>query len=207
MSGMNEQAIMEILEKIRYRFYGKYRGSVTEVDEDTLRIKATVPAVLGDQPTGWCMPCVPYAGDGVGMAFIPEEGAGVWIEFEGGDVSYPIWTGCYWRSGELPSDAKPNVKTIVTSQGDSKILMDNDAGSITLLDPNNNQIKMDSSGIAIQDTNQNQATLDSSGIALQDLNENQTTMDTSGVTLTCGGSSVAVGQAEVSVNDGALEVT
>ena len=32
MSGMNEQAIMEILEKIRYRFYGKYRGSVTEVD-------------------------------------------------------------------------------------------------------------------------------------------------------------------------------
>src|SRR2546430_7258639 len=27
-----------------------------------------------------------YAGDQAGIAFIPEVGAGVWIEFEGGDV-------------------------------------------------------------------------------------------------------------------------
>ena len=25
--------------------------------------------------TGWCMPCVPYAGDNVGFAFLPEQGA------------------------------------------------------------------------------------------------------------------------------------
>jgi len=116
MSGMNDQAILELLERVRYRFFGKYRGTVTDIDAGTLRIKANVPAVLGQQETGWCMPCVPYAGPNVGMAFLPEAGAGVWIEFEGGDVSYPIWTGCYWRSGEQPSDAAPAVKACATAR-------------------------------------------------------------------------------------------
>ena len=71
MSGMNEQAILDVIERIRSRFYGKYRGSVTEVDADTLRIKAKVPAVLGEQTTGWCIACVPYAGDGVGFYSLP----------------------------------------------------------------------------------------------------------------------------------------
>ena len=31
----------------------------------------------------------PYAGDGVGVYTIPAPGAGVWIEFEAGDVSRP----------------------------------------------------------------------------------------------------------------------
>jgi uncharacterized protein involved in type VI secretion and phage assembly len=146
---MNEQAMMELLDRIRNRFYGKYRGSVTDVDASTLRIKAKVPAVLGDQETGWCMPCVPYAGQNVGMAFLPEQGSGVWIEFEGGDVSYPIWTGCYWRSGEQPSDAAPKVKTIVTT-APHKILLDDDGQSITISDSNQNKITLDSSGITLE---------------------------------------------------------
>lgn len=146
---MNEQAILEILERFRYRFYGKYRGSVTDVDASTLRIKAKVPAVLGDQDTGWCMPSVPYAGPNVGVAFLPEKGSGVWIEFEGGDVSYPIWTGCYWRTGEQPSDATPTVKVIVT-KSPHKILLDDDGGSITISDSNQNKITLDSSGIKLE---------------------------------------------------------
>jgi uncharacterized protein involved in type VI secretion and phage assembly len=146
---MNEQVMLELLERIRYRFYGKYRGSVTDVDASTLRIKAKVPAVLGDQESGWCMPCVPYAGQDVGLAFLPEQGSGVWIEFEGGDVSYPIWSGCYWRSGEQPSDAAPKVKVIVT-KSPHKILLDDDGGSITISDSNQNKITLDSSGITLE---------------------------------------------------------
>lgn len=146
---VNEQVLLDVLDRIRSRYYGKYRGTVTDVDADTLRIKAKVPAVLGEQDTGWCMPCVPYAGPGVGVAFLPETGAGVWIEFEGGDVSYPIWTGCYWRAGELPDDAAPAVKAIVTASG-HKILLDDDAQSITITDANHNTITMDSSGITLE---------------------------------------------------------
>lgn len=145
----NEQAILDILERLRNRYYGKYRGTVTDIDASTLRIKAKVPSVLKDQKTGWCMPCVPYAGDNVGFAFLPEQGSGVWIEFEGGDLSYPIWTGCYWRQGEIPSDATPTVKAIVTKAG-QKILLDDDNGTITITDANENNITLDSSGITVE---------------------------------------------------------
>ncbi|HET7504595.1 MAG TPA: phage baseplate assembly protein V [Kofleriaceae bacterium] len=146
----NEQAILEVLDRLRGRFYGKYRGSVTEVEEGGRgRIKAKVPAVLGDTATGWCDPCVPYAGDQVGFAFLPEVGAGVWIEFEGGDVSYPIWTGCYWREGELPSDAAPKKKLIQTKAG-HQIVFDDDGESVTIKDSNDNTITLDSSGIVVK---------------------------------------------------------
>jgi uncharacterized protein involved in type VI secretion and phage assembly len=145
---MHDSTLMDVLDRLRNRFFGKYRGTVTSVDTDTLRVKAQVPAVLADQETGWCAPCVPFAGDGMGLAFLPEVGAGVWIEFEGGDVSYPIWTGCYWRNGEPPSDATPSVKAIVTKSG-HKILLDDDQGSITISDSNNNSVVLDSSGITL----------------------------------------------------------
>jgi uncharacterized protein involved in type VI secretion and phage assembly len=148
MSSLSEQAVLEILERFRSRYYGKFRGTVTDVDAGTLRIKATVPSVLGTQTTGWCMPCVPYAGNNVGFAFLPEVGSGVWIEFEGGDVSYPIWVGCYWRAGEQPSDATPTVKAIVTT-APLKILLDDDAGSITISDSNQNSVTLDSSGVTL----------------------------------------------------------
>src|SRR5262249_14119735 len=130
----------------------KYRGTVTDVDASTLRIKAKVPAVLADKPTNWCEACVPYAGNDVGIAFLPEIGAGVWIEFEGGDVSYPIWVGCYWRDGEPPADATPSVKAIITKSGSQflKILLDDDAGSITISDVNENRVTLDSSGITLE---------------------------------------------------------
>lgn len=146
---MNDTLMLEILERVRNRFYGKYRGAVTEVDASTMRIKAKVPSVLGPQPTGWCMACVPYAGAAVGIAFLPEIGSGVWIEFEGGDVSYPIWSGCYWRSDEYPEDAAEQVKVIVTQSG-HKILLDDDASTITITDSNENKITLESSGITLE---------------------------------------------------------
>ncbi|HLA20239.1 MAG TPA: phage baseplate assembly protein V [Pseudolabrys sp.] len=149
MTIVDETLVTELLDRVRNRFYGKYRGTATAIDADTLRIKAKVPAVLGETETGWCVPCVPYAGANVGFAFLPETGAGVWIEFEGGDVSYPIWVGCYWRDGELPSDAKPAVKTIVTAKG-AKLLLDDDAQTITLTDGSQNKVTLSSDGITLE---------------------------------------------------------
>lgn len=142
-------AIHDVLERLRGRFYGKYRGTVTDVEESGRgRIKAKVPAVLGDHQTGWCDPCVPYAGKDVGFVFLPEVGSGVWIEFEGGDVSFPIWTGCYWRDGEFPEGAGPAKKVIVTKAG-HKIIFDDDGESVTLTDSSENSVKLDSSGLTL----------------------------------------------------------
>ncbi|HMD91011.1 MAG TPA: phage baseplate assembly protein V [Trebonia sp.] len=135
-------------DQARLLFYGKYRGTVSAVDAATCRIKARVPSVLGDADTGWCMPCVPYAGPQVGIAFLPEEGSGVWIEFEGGDVSYPVWVGCYWRDGEPPPDAAAHVKVIVTT-APHKLVLNDDDGSITITDPNGNAVTLNASGITL----------------------------------------------------------
>jgi hypothetical protein len=90
------------------RFYGKYRGTCL-INLDPLgigRIMASVPAVSSLLPTSWCMPCYPLAGKLQGISYVPQIGAGVWIEFEGGDPDYPIWTGCFWGlEAELPTDA------------------------------------------------------------------------------------------------------
>ena len=135
-------------EQARGRFYGKYRGIVTSVEATTCRIKATVPAVLGDIESGWCMPCVPYAGPKVGIAFLPEVGSGVWIEFEGGDVSFPIWVGGYWRDGEPPPGVAANVKVMVTAARNMLIFND-DQQSITLSDPNGNTVILNEGGITL----------------------------------------------------------
>lgn len=144
---MNEQLLQDVIEAQRGRFYGKYRGTVTQVDAQTMRIKAKVPAVLGSTESGWALPCVPYAGDSVGFAFLPETGSGVWIEFEGGNVSFPIWTGGFWLSNQVPSDAAAAVKVIVTRQ--IKMMFDDDQDSVTIQDSNGNSVTMDSSGITL----------------------------------------------------------
>lgn len=162
---LQDQLITDLAERIQNRFYGKYRGVVTQVDGDTMRIKARVPAVLREQETGWAMPCVPYAGPQVGIAFLPEAGSGVWIEFEGGDVSYPIWAGCYWRTGEFPPEAKADVKIIITKQ--TKLVLDDSAPSVVLSDANENTVTLDSDGIALERGGKN-VKLTTSKVAVND---------------------------------------
>jgi uncharacterized protein involved in type VI secretion and phage assembly len=148
VTAVDDRALEDLLDRLRGRFYGKYRGIVSDVDAATCRIKAKVPAVFGDAETGWCLPCVPYAGPNVGIAFLPETGSGVWIEFEGGDVSYPVWVGGYWREGEVPADVGAAVKVIAT-KAPTELKFDDNAGSLTITDPNGNTVTMDGSGITL----------------------------------------------------------
>ena len=99
-------------------FYGKYRGKVeNNIDPMQLgRVQVSVPAVLGDGTLSWATPSVPYAGSQVGFFAIPPVGANIWVEFEGGDTDFPIWTGCFWGTGEVPaSPALADMKVIKTS--------------------------------------------------------------------------------------------
>jgi phage baseplate assembly protein gpV len=167
VSATDDRALEDLLERLRSRFYGKYRGIVSAVDAATMRIKAKVPSVLGETDTGWCLPCVPYAGPSVGFAFLPEAGSGVWIEFEGGDVSYPIWVGGYWREGEYPSDAAAKVKVLVTA-APLELVLDDDQGSIKLTDPNGNAVTLDSSGLTLANGQSISVVVSSSSVSVND---------------------------------------
>jgi Type VI secretion system/phage-baseplate injector OB domain len=105
-------------------FYGKYRGKVTDNRDPLMqgRVRAKVPAVFGEEETGWALPCAPYAGSGVGFFFVPPVDANVWIEFEGGDPDYPIWTGGFWGTGEAPvMPALAETKVIKTDTATLKL--------------------------------------------------------------------------------------
>src|SRR3954468_6531659 len=113
----------KLLDWVRNRYFGKYRDIVTDNNDSTQRgrVKVKVPAVLQDQEV-WAMPCLPYTGNNVGNYPIPEPDAGVWVEFEAGDPSFPIWTGGYWVNDELPKQedgnrATPAIRMIRSQQG------------------------------------------------------------------------------------------
>ncbi|MGB3752512.1 MAG: phage baseplate assembly protein V [Parerythrobacter sp.] len=166
------------------QFFGKYRGKV-ENNRDPLflgRIQVSVPAIYGDSTDSWAMPCVPFAGPGVGLFALPPVGASVWVEFEGGDSDYPIWAGCFWGPGEMltisptrhavPVPPNANIKAFKT--GDTSLTINDLPGTGGLL------IKT-SSGIEIAMTAQ-------------------------GVEVTNGQSKISLTGPQVSINDGALEV-
>lgn len=104
-----DELLARLVEKVEHRYYGKYRGFVVDnVDpEDRGRLKIRVPSVLGDEVvSGWALPCAAYGGaTGQGFFFIPEVKAGVWVEFEAGNLDYPVWVGTFWAKSEVP---KPN---------------------------------------------------------------------------------------------------
>jgi uncharacterized protein involved in type VI secretion and phage assembly len=163
-----DRALEDLLEHLRTRFYGKYRGIVAENEDpaEMGRIKARIPSVLGTVESGWCTPCVPYAGPQVGIAFLPAVGSGVWIEFEGGDVSFPIWVGGYWRKGELPTDASPEVKVIVTS-APLEVKLDDSAQALTMTDPSGNIAALEDAGIKLSNGGQ-QLVIDEASVSVNE---------------------------------------
>ncbi len=141
-----ERLVAELSEQVRQRYYGKYRGVVQD-NEDPRgmgRIRALVPEVLDDQVTPWALPCAPFASAGAGQYTIPAVESGVWIEFEAGDPSRPIWAGCWWAEDETPTNQDddgqvPAMKVIRSEQG-LLVSFDDDSQTISLSDENGDNI-------------------------------------------------------------------
>ncbi len=197
--------MMEVLERlidhVENRYYGKYRGKIVDnKDPKGLgRIRAKIPELIGDQETGWALPCLPYGGSkDTGLFIVPEVDSNVWIEFEAGNLSYPIWTGIWWSEAdgnEVPSEAQttdePTVKILKTkaghrielhdSDGQEKILITNKDGSI---------IEMDYSGTTIS----------------SDDGRSSIKLNAQGITLSRGANNIKITDTSVTINNIALEV-
>ena len=160
-----EQLVVEAVEFIRSRYFGKYRGLVRDVDDDENlgRIKARVPEIYGeDVDSPWALPSVPFAGENHGLVVLPEVDDGVWIEFEAGDPSRPIWTGCWWASNELPEPGGMQTRVLVTSGG-HKFVLDDENSELKLLHSGGGEITMTDNDITIK-IGSTQIVLSSSGV-------------------------------------------
>lgn len=200
-----EKVVANLLQKVERRFYGKYRGFVVDnADPEQLgRLKVKVPSVLGnDVVTGWAVPCAPYGGDAnLGFLFIPEVNAGVWVEFEEGDLEFPIWVGTFWSKpggeSELPKPNEadgseqgsvqdpPTRKIIKTKKGHTIQFEDADGEEmITIFEATNSHVvTMNKDGIKITDGAGNEIKMDGQGLICKDKNDNAITMDSSGTTI------------------------
>jgi phage baseplate assembly protein W len=161
MSALDD-VVTRLVERVESRYYGKYRGLVTDNDDPSTlgRVKAKVPRLLDEVELGWALPAFAYGGAAeMGFFAVPEVGAGVWIEFEEGDLSYPIWSGTWYQNGQIPESATPKQKVLKTTSG-HKIVLDDDANSITITDSNGNVISTDGSDIKITAGNATKITID-----------------------------------------------
>ena len=207
-----EKVVANLVQRVEKRFYGKYRGLVVD-NADPLqlgRLKVKVPSVLGNEVvTGWAMPCVPYGGNvGQGILFVPEVNAGVWVEFEEGDLEFPVWVGTFWSKpggeSELtkPNDADgkeqdsvqdpPTRKIIKTKKGHTIQFEDADGEEMVIIREavNGHMITLDSRGITIEDgageirikdASGNEVVMDNSGINCRDNSGNKISMDSWGM--------------------------
>jgi hypothetical protein len=161
-------------------YYGKYRGKVeNNIDPMQMgRVQVSAPAVLGESTLAWAMPCSPFAGSGVGFFAVPPKGANVWVEFEGGDPDYPIVAGGFWGIGEVPATpALAQMKVLKT-----------DGITVTLSDiPGAGGFKIEAKPPAV-----------ATPLSI--------VLDASGIELKNGSSSVKLTVANVSINNGALQV-
>jgi uncharacterized protein involved in type VI secretion and phage assembly len=141
-------------------YFGIYRGTVVNnIDPlQTGRIMAIVPAVSGVIPTTWCDPCFPFTGVQMGAFMMPQIGASVWVQFQGGDPDYPVWMGgLYPNSGEVPAlalagvPADPNIVFQTTLQN-ALVLSDlpGPTGGIMLKSTTGATIIVNDTGIYIQ---------------------------------------------------------
>jgi uncharacterized protein involved in type VI secretion and phage assembly len=183
---MEEELLEQLLDWVRGRYFGKYRGTVEGNADETQRgrLLVKVPAVLGDLKV-WAMPCVPYAGDAVGFYSLPKQGTGVWVEFEAGDPSYPIWTGFFWGDGELPDQPDASIKVWKTE-------------NVTL--------RLDDEAKELLAESARGAKLTLTDEAKSETGNVTHTVGRSEVVSEAGKGKVAVSKTSVSVNDGALEV-
>ena len=198
-----EHIVAQLAREVERRYYGKYRGFVVDNDdpEQLGRLKLTVPSVLGDAVvTGWAMPCVPYGGaEGQGLLMVPDVDAGVWVEFEEGDLEFPIWVGTFWSkpggTPELPvphdadgepgdAQSPPTRKIIRTAAGHTIQFEDADDEVRVILSDgqNENRIVLGQSALTVTNKD-NSVTMDDSGIVIADANGNTVTHSSSGVTI------------------------
>lgn len=140
-----------LAEMVGSRYFGKYRGLVTDNQDPQKRgrLEVRVPAIFTDQPV-WALPCVPMANpDGSGFFSIPDIEANVWVEFEAGNLDFPIWSGCFWPEDAIDSaDAVPGVKFWRTKN--FVIRIDDDAGELTIEKTSGGKLKVSAVEVATE---------------------------------------------------------
>lgn len=119
------------------RYYSIYRAIVVQNDDPSARnqLKVAIPGIQGGEVL-WALPRNQHGSEQTGFKYLaPAIGDIVYVSFEGGDPSKPLWEYHSWSSGQMPKilDA-PHVCGFVTPNGIS-VLFDDSSGMLDLYLP------------------------------------------------------------------------
>lgn len=128
MSGVLDQLTDERVENLKRLRFGLYRGIVRDVDdpEGQGRIRVEIHELLGaGKLTNWASYCTPFGGGGAGFFMLPRLGDGVWVMFERGEPTKPVWIG-FWFNAEdpPPEEAGKEVRVLQTKSGHRVVFRD-----------------------------------------------------------------------------------
>ena len=112
------------------KYYSSYRGYVVDnEDPDEMnRVKVQVPVIArGKTLNVWAWPKHTFSGVDYGIQMLPLKGDMVWVEFESGNVSSPMWFHGHYALGEKPSEfISAQVYGFKTPKGQLVIIDDRD---------------------------------------------------------------------------------
>ncbi|MBT8338600.1 MAG: phage tail protein [Desulfatitalea sp.] len=221
-----EEELVKMIKALAERRFGKYRGTVKRNDDPAKlgRLGVVVPSLFGPEETTWALPSLPFGGlKRQGMFFVPEVGARVWVEFEEGDVSRPIWTGVFWSDeADLPEEAAKSSPTTrilqtpsghklqfddqegerrirLTHAGNSELVITDD-GSVNLTNNAGMTLNLDQEQgeVLLEDAKGNMVRMNDRGWSAEDLSGNRIEM-TDGSVSVSGASSITVDAPSVSL--------
>jgi hypothetical protein len=208
------------------RYYGKFRGVVTDDKDPDMRgtLQVSVPDVFGDGVIVPAEPCLPY-----GHFFVPPVDTHVWVEFEAGDPQRPIWVGVWHPEGTVPEEAQASppehrtIKTaaghtieIVDTEGEERILIrhasdaflsiDQD-GSILVANPKGSHLHLDAENgsVGLVEQHGNHLSQTEKGTAL--INPDGTMVNIAGDTVHLSAAKIILDATSVAAGHGAAEPT
>ncbi len=187
--------------------YGLVVGQVTDIaDPDGMfRVKVALPWLSDDYESWWARVAQPGAGDGRGMAWLPEIGDEVLVAFGHGDVRAPYVIGGLYNGVDAPplgdqlidSSAGQVVRrAFVSRTGHRMVLCDDDGGPQVLIATGDDHLKV------TLDAAQTSITIDSSGsVTISGGSQVQITSD-GDVSIQASGRLALSGQAGVTIDGG-----
>lgn len=119
------------IEGLFRRFYGIYAAKVAENNdpEQMGRIKLIIPVLGTDQKVDvWARPMFAGSSSG-GLVWIPQVKDTVWVQFENGDPSKPLYSGGKLISGQFPNELSTLLQYGIQTPGGHVIRLSEESGN------------------------------------------------------------------------------
>jgi hypothetical protein len=141
----------EDLKDLKRRKFGLYRGIVRDVaDTENLgRVRLEVPEVWGGgRLSNWASYCSAFGGGGAGFYLLPRPGDGVWVLFERGEPTKPVWIGFWFNSQDKRPEPGGKETRVLRSKAGHRIVFGDEEGKeyVEIQDKAGGFIRIDSEG-------------------------------------------------------------